>query len=81
MKAFEVDWGGTICIVFADTAGQARSTTRTAAINAGFEPRFIDVEVRRAKWYDEAFARDIPGLESRKCYGKDQLISGDGAVA
>lgn len=55
MKAFKTILDDTVSIVFADTASQARHTTRVAALEACYtNVEYADINVWRAKEYDNA---------------------------
>lgn len=69
IRAFRTDAQGITSVVYAASAGRARSVTVRAANDAGFSVRYADVLVRRAPEFDQCrwrcSSQDRPAGELR----------------
>ena len=71
MKAYKTYAAGGTCIVFAETAGKARSATVKAANDASYNIKFYDVTVKRSYENDAAtHAFGVP-IKPHICYRPD----------
>ena len=77
MKVFIISWSGWDVIYTAGTASKARYKAFLDAKDAGYEPKLINIKVKRAKQYDypKYEIMNSIGIEDAEIY-KRKVLSG-----